>query len=535
MPKTLGSLNIEDWLPGQNLPLLKKLVKPYKKYLRNIKGSVNCPPIQKLLPLLTDLEVSLTPDNLRALSLHPGFKRLNLHFGPDWRRKTSGRVLLMKYKTSLSSNLAKIKGLTSMSMTIKSEEVQAAHLMLEIIDQNLSLDSLEQSSLDFVSGFFPSDFQKPLEQKTSIRNVLARLTHLSSDNSAWYSFLISSGKLSNLSVLKLKLKLSSEEMDWGLKDLLQFHNLPKLKKFALDFNVPSFPSERAFFENFTLPSSLEDLSLTLTGFTLSLINDNDPVSCQLFHRLQEAKSIKALNLKITENTANLAFTAKFACLLIKCFGRLETLEYQNPKESSYFRKNNTEAEAIHLDFQEFWTAITPSKETLRSISVGVSEIIFPEDVNTLETGFPRLQKLHLQESVSSGGELGRFCQKISSLRDLNLAAVKFQDEEKLKMFLDDMKEIPKWGDFDLSLDVEDIGQEPLIGCLKKYVEDVRIRGRLGIHFTGVRVEDKHAFREVLRMVVNKGRFNLFKVIMKNSRQLFSVTKFCVLRAEDGLI
>jgi len=441
----------------------------------------------------------------------------------------------MKHKASLSRNLAKIKSLTSMSMTIKSQEMQAAHLMLEIIDQNLSLDSLEQGSLNFVSGLFSSNFQKPLEPKTSIGKVLARLTHLSSDNSAWYSFLISSGKLTNLSALNLK--LPSKEVDCDSKDLLHFHHLPKLQKLTLDFLARSFPSEINFFENFTLPSSLEDLSLTLTGFTLSLINENDAVPCQFLNRLQEAKGVKALNLTIAEKADNSALTTKFACLLIKCFDSLETLEFKNIKESSYVRKNNTEAEPKPkpLNFEEFWAAFTSSKETLQRISVNAPEIVFPEDVNTLETGFPRLQNLHLQESVSSATELGRFCRKISSLRDLSLRGVKFQDEQKLKTFLDDMKEIPKGRDFALYLDVEGIEQELLIGCLKKYVEGVRIQGRLGIHFTGVQAEDKHAFGEVLKLVVEKGRFEPFRIVMKNSRQLFSVAKHCILKVEDGLI
>ena len=124
----------------------------------------------------------------------------------------------------------------------------------------------------------------------------------------------------------------------------------------------------------------------------------------------------------------------------------------------------------------------PSKETLQRISIKVSEINFPEKITVLETGFPRLQKLHLGESVSSGAELSRFCQKISNLRDITLKGVTFLDEGRLEIFLDNMKEIPEGGGFDLHLHVGNIKQEFLIDCLKKYIEDVEVKDRLGIHF-----------------------------------------------------
>jgi len=95
----------------------------------------------------------------------------------------------------------------------------------------------------------------------------------------------------------------------------------------LDFKADSLPSEMAFFENLTLPSSTEDFSLTLTGFTLPNIllnNENTPPYSQFFKRLQEEKRVKALNLRI-----NSKLVAQFACLLIKCFDNLEVLEYTN--------------------------------------------------------------------------------------------------------------------------------------------------------------------------------------------------------------
>jgi len=413
----------------------------------------------------------------------------------------------MKNKAPLSRNLTKIKNLKNISMIIMDSEVKLAHFLLEIIDQKLSLDSLEQCSLRFISGLIPMGSQKFHEQKVSISKVLARVTYLASDNPAWYSFIISSGKLENLSVLQLK--FASRDIQKDSKDILHFHNLSKLHKFTLDFKAHSLLSERNFLENFSLPPSLEDLSLNLTGFRFFLINENQAPYPQLFNRLQKAKRVKALNLKINGNSAE---TARFTCLLIKCFDSLETLNCSNIQKLSFFQEETSEEKP--LDFQDFWTAITPSKETLQSISVSVNEIIFPEDLRALETGFPRLQKLQLKESVSSATELARLCQKIPSLTDVTLKGVKVTGEEKLKIFLDDMQGIPEGRNFELHLNVGNIKQGFLIDCLKKYIEDLKVKGRLGMYFEEVEVEDVQAFDEVSHMVNQKNCFEPFQMVAK---------------------
>jgi len=496
----------------ENLSLMKKFVKPKRKYLRNIQRSVCYPELQKLLRFPTDLEVRLTKESLRILSLHSNVKKLSFEIASNFSKEMNEEELLMKYKASLSRSFASMKGLKNMSMMIMDSEAESTILLLETIDLNLSLDSLEHCGLRFVSGLFTKNFQKFPEQKASLSKILAKVTSLDSESPVWYAFLISSGKFDNLSALNLK--LASNEIYWDSKDLLQSHNLPKLKNFSLDFKVDSLSSERNFFENFSLPSSLESLNLILSGFTLSPINDDEALSHQFFKRLQEAKGVRTLNLDVIKNTTNLALTAKFYCLFLSCFDNLETLECKHSKERPLFKKDETEFEAKPLDFQDFWTAITPSKETLQSISVYVTGIFFPEDISHLETGFPRLQKLHLRGSLLSANELGRFCQKIPSLTDVVLREVKFTDVEGLRIFLDDMKEIPKGRKFELYLNVGSIRSEPLIDCLKKYIEDAKVKGRLGIYLYGILVKDRERFLEILKMAKDKGCFQPFEIMMK---------------------
>jgi len=103
------------------------------------------------------------------------------------------------------------------------------------------------------------------------------------------------------------------------------------------------------------------------------------------------------------------------------------------------------------------------------------------------------------------------------------------------MFLDDMKEIPKGMNFELHLDVGGIKQKPLIGCLKKYIEDVKVKGRLGLYFLNVQAEDKPAFGEILNIMREKGCFELFRMAMESLRPLFYVRKGNILDVADDLI
>jgi len=188
MPKALHTLNVTSWRSGENLPLVEKLVKPYRKYLREIQGAAtNHPKIQKLLPLLANLRVPITQEALKILAFHTNAKKLYFNLFSDQSIKISGEELLLKYKAALSRNLAKTKNLTAISITIATRELQAINLLFEIIEKNAPLDSLKEFSLNCMEDLAPSDFQK-----LRISKVLARLTNLYSNNPAWSSFLISS-------------------------------------------------------------------------------------------------------------------------------------------------------------------------------------------------------------------------------------------------------------------------------------------------------------------------------------------------------
>jgi len=523
MPTTLHTLSISFPRYHQNLPIasLKKLVKPYKKHLKNLHGDASHPKIQKLLPLLANMRVSLRQESLKIPTLHSNFKKLC--FDVTWER-SNGEAVLKKYKAPLSRSLAKMKGLTAVSMTISSRETQAANLMLEIIEKN---KSTKDFGLNISSYSFLPDFQKLHEEKSSLSKVHEKLTHLYTYQIAWYSFFASSGSLANLSALWLQ--LSFKEISCDTKELLQFHRLPRLKKLTLDVTGHSLHSEGIFFENLTFPSSLEDLSLALDRFALSLADGNHASSfSQFFKRLEGVKGVKALNLSITENPDKSSEAAKFACLFIKCFDKLEVLDCANLKGYS-LNHRNSQAKIKLLDFQEFWTAFTPSKETLQSLSVSFPLIIFPEDMSGLETEFPKLQKLHLHKGIGPATELARFCKEIPNLKDLSLKGVKFKNEENLREFLEDMKEIPKGVSFQLNLNVKRMKQRFLVNCLKEYIENVKVKGRLGMHFTGVPIKYFEAFGEILKVVIQKGCFEPF-----NIDSIFSVMKREIIQAVYGL-
>ena len=175
-PKTLHSVRVNAWRPGKNLSAVKKLTKPYKKCLRNLQGGANHPEIEKLLPFLDTLRVNLTQEALRRFPLYPNFKKLRFDVLSDRYARMSAGKLLMKYKTRLSTNLAKIKDLRSLSMAIMSRELAAVKFLLEIIGENANLDSLKGLSLNLYAGTFPSGYQQLQEQTENISKVLAKLT-----------------------------------------------------------------------------------------------------------------------------------------------------------------------------------------------------------------------------------------------------------------------------------------------------------------------------------------------------------------------
>ena len=98
-----------------------------------------------------------------------------------------------------------------------------------------------------------------------IDRALQSLTKLSIDAPERYSFLLYQAKFENLSELHLNC-CPEEGSDNFRLQISQLRDLPKLKKLSLSFEVQSFACEAQFFENFIVPSTVENLDLTLIGF-----------------------------------------------------------------------------------------------------------------------------------------------------------------------------------------------------------------------------------------------------------------------------
>ena len=259
-----------------NLPLLEKLVKFHHKCLRNIRGGLENPHFQRLLPLLRQLTLSQDPAHWRLLTSRSAFTKLAFNFEDPLKQTIQN---FLKYKAALHRSLAKMRALSSLKIMAFNEDADLILSMLEVIDERAHLESLKYFDLS-IEPNHPQDYSQPFIIKPAkIDKALEYLTTLSIDDAERYSFLLSLAKFKNLS--DLHLSYCPQEGSDDFRQIAHLKDFPKLKKFTLSFEARSSACEVQFYENFTVPSTVEHLDLTLIDFKL---NENRKIMRQTFEK-----------------------------------------------------------------------------------------------------------------------------------------------------------------------------------------------------------------------------------------------------------
>jgi len=336
------------------------------------------------------------------------------------------------------------------------------------------------------------------------------------DGAMFYPFLSSVGEFKNLT--NLRVLYIFFEKSWDPTHLACFKDFSSLKKLRFSLLVNSFAKEKEFFENFSLPLTLEHLDLSLGSFTWSKDRwndeaiqngfDTDPLYLQFYEKLQNSQKLKTLNLRCQDDMGG--FSRRF----IQQFTQLEELVF-------HYEQSSSRSTIQPLIFQDYWGALARSKETLSSVSIRYPRITFPGKMDVLEMGFPRLEKLHLQAYIAPSNELGVFCKTFPRLNDVWLLSTAISDVKDLEYFLTSWRLIPQKMKLMLSLDASRIKNKPLIECLTKYISEAKIRGKLEMNLAIgnyhrqkslqalVELSQKKSSLEKLSVHVSKGSIGIY--------------------------
>ena len=150
----------------------QKLVKTYRKYLRNFSSDLKNFAIQKLLPKLARLSVNSTRTNSwKILLSRSAFQTLHFILNPENSRQKS---LFLKYKYALSGNLLETKQLKKLKILVSSKETASALLMLEIVSSKASLHSFKDFLLNLPSNHSSAN----LNDLPKINKTIEHLTSL---------------------------------------------------------------------------------------------------------------------------------------------------------------------------------------------------------------------------------------------------------------------------------------------------------------------------------------------------------------------
>ena len=502
--KHLSYLHLTYWRHPPKLSFFKKLIKPFKKSLRNVEGDYRYPALQKLLPGLTHLQVALKQSSWRLLTHRSAFRELAFNLEspsdvPQEKHQSRIQSLLRRYKSSLNHTLPKMKDLRSLNLKVSNINSEFLLFILEVLFERMPLESVKFFHLHLEFGNCSPFAINPRK----VGRVLQAITNLKTNQAEEFSS-FSIGEFKNLSDLEMSFSCPGKCLN--VSNLLCFKNLLKLRRLNL-----STDWGRAFFETFSLSETLDELTLKLSNFTCQTapetndnsqtgpeIFENDPVYSRFFERLQDCQSLKSLDLSISGNCPG-AY-GKFASLFIQQFNKLERADYDH---ETLGRTNETLF--IPLDFQDFWKALESSKETLKDVSIGSPEIIFPEKMNLLETGFPRLQSLTVRGDMLWNPEFSVFCQEISSLDSILLVYRRYLDQKELRRFLFSWMFIPQKMEIYLFLYIERIQQQDLADCLIEYIAEVNVKGILAIDLKNNQKQALEAFEEIFKLDQFKNR------------------------------
>jgi len=511
------------------VPVMQKIVKSLKKSLRNAQGSLECPEVQKLLPLLDELVFTPKNSTWKVLTSRSAFKYLTFNFFSEYEMSFN------KYKIILSRSLPKLKHLKSLEILLLAEDSALILFILELFNKKASFESLRAFQLMFASNSPSINFDDLLVKKPEINQAIEKITQLKLYSKEWFSFLITAGKFENLSNLELEIEISSKEGPWNFEYFSHFQDLRKLEKFSFVFRANSVNCEKELFRYLTLPPALKEFYFGACDFPWNEITLNsNPFYTQFLERIKDNKSLAELDLSLyTENDPYLI--DRFAQLFIQNFKKLERVIYCNydPEDFFLFRKGHSQIEPLIL--KDFWKALESSKTTLQYLEIDSYEITFPEEISILDVGFPKLRNLDFKSKVSCVAKLGAFWLGFPCVKHIQVSELRFSDEEKFGGFFDDIKEISADKFIVLEVNVENISQNLLIRSLKKFIHKANIKGRLSLHFKNVHVEDVAAFGELLRLAVDKRCFWKLQMDEKELGKIFWIRTDKIISLRDALV
>jgi len=430
------------------------------------------------------------------------------------------QLLSTKYTGTFPRTISNLENLKALEINLHGEYPEQVFSVFQLFRKvDLSRFCVEDFKLKVVSCDGGRRDQTPYEIHPGMKKLLRFLTELTLQDCRWFTSIFDGSVLENLSALEIK--ISPQNNPYFSKKLMTFKRLEKLKKLDFSFRAYSLEAEREFLESFTLPKNLETVRLSLmnckwddTQLTkknrsnLLAEFDNEQRFVLFFNQWKGLKSLKALELTINEESADTkrcpGLAGNFVSKIISQLNSLENLSFTH-----YVSKINP-PKAKPLDLGEFWKALEFSKKSLQSLAINVPEVAFPPIIRSLNTQFPCLKTISLGKSVLWAKDLTSFWSGFRRLEDIEMKGIRFDDEERLEIFMDSLREHPKVLNSTFNINVEGIKYDFLMGCLSKLRKKKEILGNFELSLKGVQIKDQAEFGEDLMRLYCEANLNKLK-------------------------
>jgi len=499
--------------------------------LKYAEGLLKTPQILKALPFLAEITLDANVKTWRLLSLRSKLEKVSIDLNArPVVQSTSFKALNMKnlikkHKAILRQSLLTAKTCKILTISANTFAKELLNFLFNALDHDV-ISSLKTFNLNVKSLYgLVYTFQEAASSQFQFprNSIVKHLTSISLANCSWLPSPIRLEYLENLQILKIKF---ASQPNWDFSQLAQLGSLKKLKELNFEFIAVTRNCEKLFFNHFTVPKLVESVHFALSGIDWSFVpcvHDNRrKVQLDLakhyqylnfYEQWKGLEKLKSLHFSILEpshQSAASGLAAEFIAMTIKQLTRLEKLSCSHRFPIRREKSNNNLSKSASVSLKDFWKALEPSRNTLKSLEIYISELAFVVPKSFMSIEFPKLERmkfkgviLQVPDSTSVYGLLG-------FVNELKIKSLKVSDGKLLRAFLEDIKYVPKMVGLNIGLNMGRLDQKIFVDLVKEFIEEVQIEGNLKLRLEGLKTEDE-GLREIRKKVLENKSFVGFKM------------------------
>jgi len=480
--------------------------------------------------------------SLKALFCGVYFETFTLNFNAIPLSELEEKTF-SKLATTILQKLATLKHLKHLRVEFENKSLHFFYAFLNVLNHYPTLlESLQSFKIypQTETDHLAREVSLPLDTLKSINNAeLNGFDIFISENAA---------NLLNLDRLSFRM---DEKMD-NLANIKLFSNLNVLN---IDVNLLSFESKKSFLTSWSLPATIESVTINMTWSTNQVEGEEVEVfeeerelypDCELFKEFFSKWTglfaLKHLSFAVKKFYKLQSINEAFILPILSKLHNLEVLDYNFKNITGRGFNLPQSSRTTVISFPDLLESLHPS---LNQIKIIINDAMMKDfDLKMMEEKFCRWSELYIQANIPMKcddvvSKLSIENQSVLVYYEIKSLVVRIQSLEDWKELLSSLKLLPSQGSIHLKVDIKDVPLRSFMVGLLTFLKENKKFISLDIHsdysspiFLGLRervikLSQSNKWVETLKVSGGVDFQNDGNSDMKNYDKLFNVKKFLI--------